>query len=126
MLIPPAPQGAGPDHDYDRDRRAALTAAQAMTELEDGLAARGFGGRLVRADDRRADMAVLSVCSGITVWCRAGVAWLRAPGLTGLQWRYADLVEVAEQTVQAYETLVARDEQPPLAEAARTGALMRA
>jgi hypothetical protein len=108
------------------DRYATMTASQAMTELEAGLAARGFGGRMVRADDQRGDMAVLSVCSGVTVWCRAGVAWLRAPGLTGQRWNYADLVEVAEQTVQAYETLAAKGEQQALAGAARTGALMPA
>jgi hypothetical protein len=114
---PDAPQAAP-------DRFAQMTAGQAMTEVEAGLVARGFGGRMWRADDQRADMAVLSVCSGVTVWCRAGVAWLRAPGLTGHQWRYSDLVEVAEQTVQACETLAAKDEQQPLASAARTGALM--
>jgi hypothetical protein len=108
------------------DRYTTMTASQAMTELEAGLAARGFGSRMVRADDQRADMAVLSVCSGVTVWCRAGVAWLRAPGLNGHRWNYADLVEVAEQTVQAYETLAAKGEQQPLTGAARTGALMPA
>ena len=111
-----APQGP--------DRYVTMTASQAMTELEAGLAARGFGGRMVRADDQRGDMAVLSVCGGVTVWCRAGVAWLRAPGLTGHRWHYADLVEVAEQTVQAYETLAAKGEQQPLADATRTGALI--
>jgi hypothetical protein len=109
-----------------QDRFERMAASQAMSELEAGLAARGFGGRMVRADDTRADMAVLSVCHGVTVWCRAGVAWLRTPGLNGQQWRYTDLVEVAEQTVQAVETLAAKDEQQPLAGATRTGALMRA
>ncbi len=106
------------------DRYARMAAGQAMTELETGLAARGFSGRMVRADDPAADMAVLSVCTGLTVWCRAGVAWLRAPGLSGHQWSFSDLVEVAEQTVQAYETLAARDEPPRFADAARTWALV--
>lgn len=130
---PHAPRGSA----RDPDRYATMAAGQAMTALEDGLAARGFGGRMVRADDQRADMAVLSVCSGVTVWCRAGVAWLRAPGLTGQQWTYDDLVEVAEQTVQAYATLAAKAEAEaeaerdsganhPLAGAARTGSLVRA
>jgi hypothetical protein len=114
---------AGRSHDA-RDRYAWMSAGQAMTELEAGLAARGFGGRMVRADDQRADMAVLSVCSGVTVWCRAGVAWLRAPGLTGRQWTYLDLVEVAEQTVQAFEMLAAEAEQRRPLVNARTGALM--
>ncbi len=127
MLLPPATRPAA----ADGDRYATMAAAQAMTEIEDGLAARGFGGRMVRADDHRADMAVLSVSSGVTVWCRAGVAWLRAPGLTGLQWSYADLVEVAEQTViPFYETLAAKGDQqqqpPPLAGTARTSAFMHA
>lgn len=106
------------------DRFAWMSAGQAMTELEAGLAARGFGGRMVRADDQRADMAVLSVCNGVTVWCRSGVAWLRAPETAGRQWTYSDLVEVAEQTVQAFETLAAEaDQQQPLADA-RAGALV--
>ncbi len=106
------------------DRYASMTAGQAMTELQAGLAARGFGGRMVRADDQRADMAVLSVSSGVTVWCRTGVAWLRVPGFTGRQWHYFDLVEVAEQTVMAFETLAAEADHRPLADAARTGTLM--
>ncbi|HEY1698666.1 MAG TPA: hypothetical protein VGG75_02970 [Trebonia sp.] len=83
----------------------AGSAAEAMTELETALSARGFGGSLVRADDSAADMAVLSVCGGITVWCRAGVAWLRAPGMSGQRRSYSDLAEVAEQAVEACETM---------------------
>jgi hypothetical protein len=85
-------------------RATGKTAGEAMAELEAGLASRGFGAALVRADDRAADMAVLSVCNGITVWCAAGAAWLRAPGTSGRRWGYGDLVELAEQTVEAYET----------------------
>jgi hypothetical protein len=83
----------------------ARSAGEAMAELETALSARGFGGSLVRADDAAADMAVLSVCSGITLWCRAGAAWLRAPGMSGQRRSYSDLVEVAEQAVEAYETM---------------------
>jgi hypothetical protein len=83
------------------------SAGEAMTELETALSARGFGGSLVRTDDCAADMAVLSVCGGITVWCRAGAAWLRAPGVSGQRRSYSDLIEVAEQTVEAYETMAA-------------------
>jgi len=120
----PAVNGEGQTQTDTPDRYAWMSAAQAMTELEAGLAARGFGGRMVRADDLRADMAVLSVSNGVTVWCRSGVAWLRAPGTAGRQWSYSDLVEVAEQTVQAFETLAAEaDQQRPLADA-RTGALI--
>jgi hypothetical protein len=102
--------------------RLPRTAVEAMTELEVGLAARGFGDALVRANDPSADMAVLSVCNGITAWCRAGSAWLRAPGVSGQRWGYHDLVEVTEQAVEAHETLVGGEEVRELATASRTGA----
>jgi hypothetical protein len=103
--------------------RPPATAAEAMSELEKDLGTRGFTGRLVRADDPAADMAVLSIASGLTVWCRSAAAWLRAPGLTGRQWSYCDLVEVAEQAVQAHEVAVATGEMPLLAATTGTSAL---
>lgn len=87
--------------------RHPVTASDAMTELEKDLSTRGFAGRLVRADDQAADMAVLSIASGLTVWCRSAAAWLRAPGAAEQQWSYFDLVEVSEQAVQAHEMIVA-------------------
>ena len=60
-------------------RRHPVTAREAMTELETDLSTRGFSGRLVRADDPAADMAVLSIAIGLTVWCRSAAAWLRVP-----------------------------------------------
>jgi hypothetical protein len=87
------------DRGYDR-----LSARQAACELEIMLAERGFG-RLVRADQPAADMSVLSVCRGLTVWCRSGVVALTPAGGSREQWRYADLVEAAEQTVRRYEEL---------------------
>jgi hypothetical protein len=94
-----------------------------MTELVKDLGTRGFGSRLVRADDHAADMAVLSIAGGLTVWCRSAAAWLRAPGLIAQQWSYCDLVEVGEQAVQAHEMSIATADSFPLADAARTGAL---
>jgi hypothetical protein len=102
---------------------AWIPAATAMTEFQEALTARGFTGRTVRADDPAADMTVLSVAGGLTVWCWSGVAWLRAPGFSSDQWRYCDLVEVAEQTVEAYDSLADSAEPPLLAGAARAGAL---
>jgi len=99
-----------------------MSAREAMTDLERGLAARGFGGTMVRADDPAGDMAVLSICSSLTVWCRRGRAWLRVPGRTGMQWSYGDLVEVAEQTVAVYEALAEQARPAPLASASWTGA----
>jgi hypothetical protein len=66
---------------------------------------RGFGGRLVRADQPASDMSVLSVCRRLTVWCRSGVVSLTSPEGDREQWSYADLVEAAEQTVRRYEEL---------------------
>jgi len=103
-------------------RRGPATAGEAMTELEKDLGSRGFGSKLVCADDPGTDMAVLSMPSGLTVWCRSGAAWLRVPGTPVRRWRYYDLVEVAEQTVHAHETMIAMAEPSALA-ASRTGAL---
>jgi hypothetical protein len=54
---------------------------------------------------RDADMSVLSVCRGLTVWCRSGVVSLTSPEGDRERWSYADLVEAAEQTVRRYEEL---------------------
>jgi hypothetical protein len=106
-------------------RRDPATAGEAMTELEKDLGTRGFAGKLVRADDPGADMAVLSIANGLTLWCRSGTAWLRAPGTAVRQWSYCDLVEVAEQAVQEYETTIAMAEPGTLTAAVtRTGALV--
>jgi hypothetical protein len=82
-----------------------LSARQAARELETMLGERGVGGQLVRADEPASDMSVLSVCRGLTVWCRSGVVSLTTPEGARERWNYADLVEVAEQTVRRYEEL---------------------
>jgi len=115
LPVPAAGATAGRPH--------LVTARDAMTELEQGLSTRGFGGRLVRADDHAADMAVLSIAGGLTVWCRSATAWLRAPGTAAQHWSYCDLVEVGEQAVQAHETIVATADPFPLVDATSTGAL---
>jgi hypothetical protein len=118
----PAPV-AGRETGRAAGQGSPASASEAMTELEKDLGTRGFGDKLVRADDPGADMAVLSIASGLTVWCRTGAAWLRAPGTPVQQWSYYDLVEVAEQAVRAYETTIARAESGPLPAASRAGAL---
>jgi hypothetical protein len=82
-----------------------LSARQAAAELEAMLDERGFGGRLVRADQPASDMSVLSVCRGLTVWCRSGIVSMTSPEGDRERWSYADLVEAAEQTVRRYEEL---------------------
>ena len=118
----PAPV-AGRETGQAAGRGSPASANEGMTELEKDLDTRGFGDQLVRADDPGADMAVLSIASGLTVWCRTGAAWLRAPGTPVQQWSYYDLVEVAEQAVRAYETNIARAESGVLPAASRAGAL---
>ena len=82
-----------------------LSARQAAGKLGAMLAERGFEGRLVRADEPASDMSVLSVCRGLTVWCRSGVVSLTTPEGAAERWNYADLVEATEQTVRLYEEL---------------------
>lgn len=82
-----------------------LSARQAAGELEAMLDERGFEGRLARADEPARDTSVLSVCRGLTVWCRSGIVSLRTPQGPRGRWNYADLVEAAEQTVRRYEEL---------------------
>ena len=82
-----------------------LSARQAARELEAMLDERGFRGRLVRADQPASDLSVLSVCRGLTVWCRSGVVSLTSPEGDRERWSYADLVEATEQTVRWYEEL---------------------
>jgi len=79
---------------------------------------------MVRFDDPAADMAVLSVCAGLTVWCWSGSIWLRAQGGGGEERTYCDLIEVAEQTVEAYESLTVRPEPVLLADATRSRCLL--
>jgi hypothetical protein len=81
-----------------------LSARQAAMELQAMLNDRGVPGRLVRADRPASDTSVLSVCHGLTVWCRGGVVSLTTPE-SSERWNYADLVEAAELTVQRYEEL---------------------
>src|SRR5580692_3746406 len=82
-----------------------LSARQAARELETMLDGRGFGGTLVRDDRPAHDMSILSICRGLTVWCRSGIVSLTTPAGSSHRWQYADLVEAAEQTVRHFEEL---------------------
>lgn len=85
--------------------RGQMSAVEAAGQLEEELTARGFGGRLVRADDPAGDIAVVSVSDGLAIWCRGGMARLRIPWRDDQRWPYLDLVEVTEQAVRAHEEL---------------------
>ena len=89
-------------------RHERISACQAARELEDMLDERGLGnqgGGLVRTDEPASDISVLSVCRGLTLWCRTGSVSLAGPAGYRETWSYADLVEVAEQAVWQYEVL---------------------
>ena len=92
--------------DVTADRASEqLSARQAARELEAMLAGRGFGGTLVRDDRPAHDMSILSICRGLTVWCRSGAVSLTTPCGASHRWQYADLVEASEQTVRHFEEL---------------------
>jgi hypothetical protein len=82
-----------------------MSAARAVDELEAMLTGRGIGGRMVRADEPAADMAVLSVRRDLTVWLRScSVSWKKADGSYARR-QLSDLVDVEEQIVCTHEEL---------------------
>jgi hypothetical protein len=87
------------------DRCRQLSAGQAMRELEAMLAARGLGGRLVRADKPAGDVSVLWVSRGLTVWCRDGAISMQTPAGESQYWTYEDLVDVTERAVWMHEEI---------------------
>jgi hypothetical protein len=110
LPVPVAARDTGRDTGRSAGRGSPASAGDAMTELEQDLGTRGFAGKMMRADDPAADLAAFSIASGLTVWCRSGAAWLRVPGTPIQHWPYYDLVEVAEQAVEADETTIAMAE----------------
>jgi hypothetical protein len=101
-------------------RHERISARQAARELQGMLDERGFSGSgpgLVRSDEPAADLSVLSVCRGLTLWCRSGAVTLTGPDGFEERWSFADLVEAAEQTIRRYEEL---DPYRPEAAASRT------
>ena len=88
-LVPGALQGA------------RLAPGRAAWALEEMLAERGLGLGLLRAQEPSAGMSVLSVRSGLTVWCRDNLIWWQSPDRRRCERVATDLVEVAEQLVCA-------------------------
>lgn len=83
-------------------------ASDAISRLERELAARGIDVGVGHIDDPATDTSVLVLCGELAVWCRSGCAWLHEPGLAGPRRSYEDLVEVAEQAVEAHEKFCAQ------------------
>jgi hypothetical protein len=94
-----------PGCDAARFGRPGFGSLQAVNELEAMLAARGLGGRMVRADEKAAGMSVLSVSRDLTVWCHSGTASFRTADGSYQRFPLSDLVDVAEQVVWAHEEL---------------------
>jgi hypothetical protein len=94
-----------PACDVVRSGRPRMTVGRAVDELEAMLTGRGIGGRMVRADEPTADMAVLSVRRDLTVWLRScSVSWRKPDGSYARQ-QLSDLVDVEEQIVCTHEEL---------------------
>lgn len=82
-------------------RCASIAPLRAGRVLEQMLIDRGFGEGLLRVEEPATGISVLSVRSGLTVWCRPGVIrWqVRQGSYAGR--RPTDLVDVAEEIVRA-------------------------
>jgi hypothetical protein len=88
-------------------RHERISARQAARELTDMLGERGLpaGTVSLRGNMADSDVAVLSVGDELTLWFSPGSVSLTGPGDERECWRYTDLVETAEQTVQRYEEI---------------------
>jgi len=82
-------------------RRTRIAPGRAAWALEEMLAARGLEEGLLRAQEPSAGMAVLSVRSGLTVWCQDNLIWWWTQDRLRRERVPTDLVEVAEQVTCA-------------------------
>jgi hypothetical protein len=84
---------------------ARLAPGRAARALEGMLAERGLGGGLLRAQAPSAEVSVLSVRCGLTVWCRDTVIWWRTPDGRYEERVPTDLVDTAEELVSICEEM---------------------
>jgi hypothetical protein len=96
-----------PSCEHVRSGRPRIGHRQAVNDLEMMLTDRGIGGRIVRADEPAAGLAVLSVSQGLTVWCHGATVSWRSPDGAYVRKPLSDLVDVAEQIICAHEELEA-------------------
>lgn len=103
----PVPRGCVPGYlrGHWNRARAASGACWAGEELETMLANRGIVNRLIRAEEPAADISVLSVRLGLTVWCRRGQATWTTPDGGYASCPLMDLVEAEEEVVRVHEEL---------------------
>ncbi len=80
-------------------QRATLAPCRSARALEAMLTDRGLGPRLLRAEEPTSAMSVLSVRSGLTVWCRDQVIWWQTGEGRYEQRVPTDLVDTAEKII---------------------------
>ena len=83
---------------FQRTRFAPGRAAWALEEM---LGERGLEEGHLRAQEPSAGMAVLSVRSGLTVWCQDNLIWWWTQDRLRRERVPTDLVEIAEQVICA-------------------------
>src|SRR6201996_5226376 len=82
-----------------------LSAHQATEKLQAMLSARGLGPRLVSTGPAAADLSVLLVTRGLTVFCRGGSVLIETATGDRQHYTYADLEDVTERAVWMHEEL---------------------
>lgn len=110
--LAPGPWPAGGDGLAARDGGLAtvqhcsqLSARQATEKLLAMLSARGLGPRLVSTGPAAADLSVLLVTRGLTVFCRGGSVLIETATGDRQHYTYADLEDVTERAVWMHEEL---------------------
>jgi len=99
LRIPPA-------SDLATSARVAPRGSRAIAELAGALADRDLGAGLVPVTETTGDLAVLSVSTKLTVWCRGEVVWWQEPHGGYDRLPVSDLVEAAERIVCVHEELI--------------------
>jgi hypothetical protein len=95
-----------PGSDLATSARVAPRGSRAIAELAAALADRGLGAGLVPVTESTGDLAVLSVSTELTVWCRGEVVWWQEPQGGYDRLLVSDLVEAAERIVCVHEELI--------------------
>ena len=106
----PWPSGAGGLTGRDAELAtmqwcSRLSARQATEKLQAMLSARGLGPRLVSAGPATADLSVLLVTRGLTVFCRGGSVLIETAAGDRQHYTYADLEDATERAVCMTEEL---------------------
>ncbi|HKR69288.1 MAG TPA: hypothetical protein VJT16_10655 [Streptosporangiaceae bacterium] len=96
-----------PGSEFATSARVAPRGSRAIAELAAALADRGLGAGLVPVTEPAGDLAVLSVSTKLTVWCRGEVVWWQEPEGGYDRLPVSDLVEAAERIVCVHEELIA-------------------